>query len=166
MPRIVTIIFVFMLFATLQAVEERRPHFTQIDESLSVDVSAVSGNERIYIDNFFTCLNRRVKRFFPENRRASTRSSLPVRILFSPEKGKKQNGIIVLPTKKHINIYLPETFLKNPGCDDGLMNSLIAAMILAEGGRIPTNKAAIPYWLSTGITESVSFRSDNPIANS
>lgn len=165
MPRIITITIISIFLATLLPAEERKPRFTQIDESLAVDISAINVNERIYIGNFFTGLNRKIKRFFPENRRPSTRTDLPVRILFGQEKGEQESDIIILPTRKFINIYLPESFLKNPGNDGILMNKLIAAMILAEGGRIPMGKTAIPYWLSIGVTESISGKFNDPISN-
>ena len=165
MPRLIIITLFSMLLIAVQASEERRPSFSHIDESLQIDVSGMNGREKIYICDFFSCLNRRLNEFFPENRKSSSRTFLQTRILFTKDAGTGE--VLILPTAKYVNIYLPPSFLETPGHDRQTMNKLIAAMILAKGGRVPSRKvAAVPYWLSSGITENVLSRMGGPIVYS
>ncbi|OGV38520.1 MAG: hypothetical protein A2020_13240 [Lentisphaerae bacterium GWF2_45_14] len=160
MLRSIIIFFGVLLLAPLLAGEERKPHFVRTSDSLEVDVSRLNGPERIYVTEFFSQLRRQVKKLFSTSRTASGSKALRMRILFSEKAG---DGILVIPMAKYVNVYLPLDSAGRLGEDNRLMNKLIAALILAEGGRTPSQKIAVPYWLSAGMTEIILSRMANPV---
>lgn len=159
---LVTIIIFSVFLIQLSAAEERKPHFSKVDETLSVDSSMMNIHEKAYLCDFFLYLNKRIDAFFPENRRSDSTTVPLIKILFSKPKGNEPERVTILPTTKSINIYMPSSFIRNPGQNNEHMNKLVAAMIFVKGGRIPTQNTAVPYWLSVGITENLLSRMRGP----